>query len=86
MHQSRNVRVENFIAPVVLYCIPSVHSPDVVYSWELLGKEPACFPCSPVITVGMGGMYKCTVTHGLNHVVSDLMLVSIKLTGEDPSK
>ena len=60
VHQSGNVRVEIFITPVALYCIPSLHSSDVVYSWELLGKEPMCFPCSPVVMVGMGGTYKCS--------------------------
>ena len=77
--------MENFLTPVPLYCIPSVHSPEIVYSWELLGKC-LCFPCSPVITVGMTGMYKCTVTHGTDHVVSDLIWVSIKLREEETSK
>ena len=79
LHQSGNIKVESFLDPVILYCIPSVHSSDVLYTWELVGKESVCFPCSPVVTVGRTGMYKCTVVHGMDSVASDLMWVSMKL-------
>lgn len=73
------VVISNFKVPVPLYCVPSIHNSFVDYEWELIGKDVK-FPSSPVVTVGMAGLYKCMIAcPGFTPVESQLIWVTINL-------
>ena len=69
IHQSEDVK--STISKTLWRCIAS-RPQAVMYS------KSVCFPSSPVVTVGLGGLYKCTITHG-TVLVSNLIWVSMRL-------
>ena len=70
------ISIPYFQKALTLFCLPSVH-PDCTYSWNAIGEKFERFPSSPVIYVEKAGLYQCTITFGVNYLLSTAMAVRV---------
>ena len=79
-HQSDpNIAVSGFTAPVPLFCLASVHDPEVKYQWVSLRDHNETFPSSPVNYVRKPGLYSCQV-HYCGEI-ADSKIITVELDG-----